>query len=424
MNTVELQAVIDKNANDKQAVYGVFDPTRIPELELRSFEHVKNVRAAVSPDCSYRLLRDAIRAARDTLDLYIYNLGAEHLLALLREAKERGVTIRIMYDVMDTQGNERAKIQGLDVEIKEAPSWGRRKVFTVCHQKFAVIDNQTLLLGSANWANNAFPEVTVAGKFRKGNREWLVQIDNADVADWFAELFQADWDIPELDAPQGAVNVFAAPKIESLEARAAVVTVPDEVFDFSSPLENDAKITPILSPDNYYKLVRDLIRNANTSIDIQQQYIKAGGSKTRGLLEALSDRKGQVEIRILISPAFKEGWEKSVETLEAADLLDCLRAINLDSFTHLHNKGVLVDGKYTVVTSTNMSENSITQAREAGVLIESEEIGGYYKRVADSDWKSGIDPADVPVRLAAIEDAFNKVEEPTLEMHPADLRVD
>jgi len=264
----------------------------------------------------------------------------------------------------------------------------------------------------------------VPGKFRKGNREWLVQIENAGVAGWFAELFQADWDIPELDAPEGAVNVLEVPELDSLEARVAAVTVPDEVFDFSSPLENDAKITPILSPDNYYKLVRNLIRNANTSIDIQQQYIKAGGPKTRGLLEALSDRKGQVEIRILISPAFKEGWEKSVETLEAADLLDCLRAINLDSFTHLHNKGVLVDGKYTVVTSTNMSENSITQAREAGVLIESEEIGGYYKRVADLDWKSGIDPADVPSHIAAIEDALSRVEEPILEMHPADLRVD
>jgi phosphatidylserine/phosphatidylglycerophosphate/cardiolipin synthase-like enzyme len=424
MDPAKLQEVADKNASEKEAVFGVFDNTRVPKLEFRSFDNVKAIHAAVSPDCSYRLVRNAINRAESTLDLYIYNVSAEHLLDLLRDAKARDVAIRIMYDVMDTRGDEKKKLRDLGVEIKEAPSSGGRKVFTVCHQKFAVIDSKALLLGSANWAGTSIPKVTVPGKFKKGNREWLVHIEDKAVADWFAELFQSDWDIPELEGPQGAVTLEEVPQMESIETRAAVVTVPDEVFDIGSPALGDGvKVTPILSPDNYFKLVRDLIRKAKDSIDIEQQYIKLGGPKTKELLEELSARKGEVEIRILISPAFKEGWDKSVETLEAADLLDCLRAINLNSFTHLHNKGVLVDSKFTVVTSTNMSENSITQAREAGVLIESEDIGSYYRRVVDLDWGSGIDPADVPSHLAAIEEVLTRVEEPTLEVSPSDLRI-
>lgn len=425
MNPADLQAVVSKNAEEKQGVYGVFDPARIPAIQIRTFDGLKNVQAAVSPDCSYRLVRDALNAASETLDLYIYNLSADYLLELLSDAKGRGVTVRVMYDVMDTRGDEKNKINQLDVETKEAPSSGRRKVFTVCHQKFAVIDSKSLLLGSANWATTSIPKVTVPHKFKKGNREWLVQITDDEIATWFGELFQADWDIAEMEGPQGTVAAPAVevPVIGEIEARAAAVTIPPVVFDLSEPLAGAAKVTPILSPDNYFKLVRKLIREAQESVYIEQQYIVAGGPKTQGLLEELSGRKGQVEIRIIVSPAYPESWDKTKETLEAADLLDCLRAINLDSFTHLHNKGVLVDGRYSVVTSTNMSENSITQAREAGVLIDSDEIGGYYRKVFDVDWETGIDPADVVSHLAAVEDALSKVEEPTVEIHPADLRV-
>jgi phosphatidylserine/phosphatidylglycerophosphate/cardiolipin synthase-like enzyme len=251
-----------------------------------------------------------------------------------------------------------------------------------------------------------------------------VCIGNDAVAGWFARLFQADWDIVALAGPQGAMVLPQLPVVESLEMRMAAVTIPDEVFDIASPvLSAGVRVIPILSPDNYFTLVRNLIRNAQTSIDLEQQYIVAGGPKTQGLLEDLSSRKGEVEIRILVSPAFDKNWKKSVETLTAAGLLDCLRAINLNSFTHLHNKGVLVDRKFTVITSTNMSENSITQAREAGVLIESEEIGSYYTRVLDVDWASGIDPEHVLQHLATIGDALVRVEEPTLNVHPADLRM-
>jgi hypothetical protein len=34
MDPLKLQAVVEKNANELQGVYGVFDPTRIPQLTL------------------------------------------------------------------------------------------------------------------------------------------------------------------------------------------------------------------------------------------------------------------------------------------------------------------------------------------------------------------------------------------------------
>ncbi|MCI0616719.1 hypothetical protein L0244_27380 [bacterium] len=105
----DLQIVADKNANDPQALFGVFDATRVPQLDFRSFQNIKNIHAAVSPDCSYRLVRDAVNTAQSTLDLYIYNVSADHLLDLLRDARDREVSICIMYDVMDARGCEKNK---------------------------------------------------------------------------------------------------------------------------------------------------------------------------------------------------------------------------------------------------------------------------------------------------------------------------
>ena len=67
---------------------------------------------------------------------------------------------------------------------------------------------------------------------------------------------------------------------------------------------------------------------------------------------------------MIVSPAFrkmgaKDNWELSADSLDAYNLKDCLRAMNLKYFTHLHNKGVLIDRRIAVVSSTNWSENSI-----------------------------------------------------------------
>jgi len=427
MDPIKLQAVREsaQGWQEAQFVYGTFDPSRQPQLDIAASQ-VKKMQAAVSPDCSYRLVEAAMSAAQDEICLYIYNVSANHMVDLLRTAKERGVQIRIMYDVMDTRGSERQKLRDLGVELKEAPSSDGRKVFTVCHQKFAVIDDATLLLGSANWAGTAIPKIIVPGKFKKGNREWLVRIDNPELALWFKGLFQADWDIPEMEMPHG-LGLEPALRTESTVFPALLANIPDKVFDIEEvDLQEPATVTPLISPDNYFDLTLRLIEEAQTSVDIEQQYILAGGPKTEKLLGTLEQRKDEIQIRAIVSPAFrkegkKDSWELSVDSFAAFDLQDRLRAMNLTCYTHLHNKGVIVDRQKVIVSSTNWSENSITKAREAGVLIESPQIAGYYAEVFDHDWDIAWDAADVPANLLQIFGEAMFVPGAFEEVHPADL---
>jgi phosphatidylserine/phosphatidylglycerophosphate/cardiolipin synthase-like enzyme len=95
-----------------------------------------------------------------------------------------------------------------------------------------------------------------------------------------------------------------------------------------------------------------------------------------------------VDVRIIISSRFPAAWQQSKNTIKDAGLLADLRAINLDFFTHCHNKGVIVDDS-VVVSSTNWSENSLRRAREAGILIHSDAVTGFFSNVFEDDWNTG-----------------------------------
>ena len=416
--------LVDTSLADITAL-GAGDLSRQPKIAFRSSRTVTSLQASVSPDCSYRLVKAAVDAAQHDLCFYIYNISAPYLLDLLCSAKERGVQIRVMYDVHDSGTAEQQALDDLGVEIQTAPSTDGRNVFTVCHQKFAVIDDAILLIGSANWAKSSIPKVTVPGKFQKANREWIIRIDHGQLARWFKRLFDADWDIPVQAMPAALAE---APRPGPTFFPAMLAAPPPQVFDIQPfDLAKPVKVTPILSPNNYYRVVRRLLMEARRSIDVEQQYILEGGAKTKGLLKALRQRKADgIQIRVIVSPAFrktgkKDNWEKTMDSLEKYDLLDCLKAMSLDFFGHLHNKGVLIDRQKVLVSSTNWSENSITRAREAGVLIESPDVAEYYARVFDLDWSVAWPTAEVPANLTQLFMNALDVPDGFEEIHPADL---
>ena len=75
-----------------------------PDLNITPSNDVKTVAAAVSPESSYRLVKETIDAAREDVRLYIYHVDANHMIELLRDAESRGVRIRVMCEA--TQNNE------------------------------------------------------------------------------------------------------------------------------------------------------------------------------------------------------------------------------------------------------------------------------------------------------------------------------
>ncbi|MBP8265870.1 MAG: N-acetylmuramoyl-L-alanine amidase [Zoogloea sp.] len=401
-----------------------------PRLAPTAISAVAAITAAVAPDCSSRLLVDALAGAREEILVYVYNLSARHLVGVLLDALERRVTVTLMYDTTDARGEEAEVIRTLSAagaRVRPAPSSGGRRVFTVCHQKYAVIDARTLVLGSANWASTAFP-LAAPGEFRKGNREWVVRVDERRVAEFFIELFWADWNLPE-SAADATIAVM-----EETGARGILVparlSLPDNhrIFEPLAIADDDADVLPLLSPDNYYHETLRLVGTAKRSIGIEQQYILGTSSHVADLLQAVKARADDgVDVRIIASPAFRragiDNWERTVASLKAVGLDDRLRALNLEVFTHCHNKGVVIDCEAVIVSSTNWSGNSLDAAREAGLLIRSPRIAGYFADALDNDFETGWATADVADALATLASAALFDEEGYLPLPAADVAV-
>ncbi len=357
-----------------------------PHLDFQHFTGAFNMQAAVSPDCSYQLVSQALARAVDgtKVDLYIYSITAPFLIKLLKDAHDRGAAIRVMYDPDQMKKEFADQLRGFGLNIRVAPSHDPRRVFTVCHEKFAVIDGKTVLLESANWDPNSIPEREAGQPRKKGNREWLLRIDDDRLSEWYSTLFEADWDIPEqvsfgIERVQPAAPLsFRGPRQEGRDFPVATFT--------GQPMD----VLPLTSPDNYFDSILPLLQGAQRRIWLQQQYIQGGGGPgVPQLLEAVANRKAAgVDVRIIISSRFPAAWQQSKNTIKDAGLLADLRAINLDFFTHCHNKGVIVDDS-VVVSSTNWSENSLRRAREAGILIHSDAVTGFFSNVFEDDWNTG-----------------------------------
>ena len=58
-----------------------------------------------------------------------------------------------------------------------------------------------------------------------------------------------------------------------------------------------------------------------------------------------------------------------------------------DEFIRIHNKGIIVDEKYTLVSSINWGAGGGSLNREIGVIIESQEIATFYKDIFWGDWE-------------------------------------
>ncbi|HEU0068559.1 MAG TPA: phospholipase D-like domain-containing protein, partial [Nitrospiraceae bacterium] len=160
------------------------------------------------------------------------------------------------------------------------------------------------------------------------------------------------------------------------------------------------------------------IGESTVSIDIQQQDIKAAFDEDAAvdqLLRAVAERKAAgVAVRILVSP--KYSWDRSLDSVDAYDLGDTIQAIDLNRFTHLHNKGIIFDRQKVLVTSTNWSNNSITKAREAGVLIESTAIAQYFTKTFDQDWEAAIPRGDVASHLIDIRRQIDEQAEGLIQL--------
>lgn len=282
----------------------------------------------VQPDDGREPVLEEVTAAACTIDISIYLLSDDEIIAALAAAVDRGVHVRVMLEEHPFGGggshNEDAKeIADGGAEVRWSGS-----AIRFSHAKFAVIDERVALILNQNLTAASFT----------GNREFGVVTSDRAIVDATQEIFERDW-------------------------------VDESPPDITSPL--------IMSPSNSRARYLELIGHANQSIDFYAEVIRDAE-----ILSALGDaeRRG-VAVRMILDETIDEDDQDT-----AARLYDQGVDIRLAGHVYIHAKLMVIDREVAIVGSQNFTATSLDDNRELAVELVDPNSLARCLAVYERDW--------------------------------------
>ena len=120
------------------------------------------VQACFSPagKCSALIVREIQQAKKEIL-VAVYAFTSDELAAAVVQAKKRGLSVQVVIDRDFDAGNEKSKGKFLEAQkvplrrVAAMKSHTAEREAGLMHQKFAIIDRNTVFTGSYNWSHAA-----------------------------------------------------------------------------------------------------------------------------------------------------------------------------------------------------------------------------------------------------------------------------
>ena len=361
-----------------------------------------HLTAFVSPDCSLEVVIDAIDRTERVIRLCGYELSSSAVCNALIRAVARGVQVRILVDGAPAGGMADRQITCLsalhDAGAEASVVNGNISEDVVrhigaLHCKYMVVDSELVIVLSENFVESGLPEDKLGG-----NRGWGVRISSMEVASYLAALFDSD-------ARASRPDVLPWDQ-DSRAVRGAVVPPPPPAEHSKGPLapfvsSKAAHVKLIISPDGSPEapFLEPLLRGAS-GLDIEQFQVDllwddrwTKELTVSPLLDAVS---GAMKQGATVRMIFDSSWFNVAGNQPAVDYMNSLVAgnqacgfrpiCNGSQVSVVHNKGAIMDGSMTLVSSNNWGRASFARNRELAVLIVSEEVAGYFRRAFEMDW--------------------------------------
>ena len=274
------------------------------------------------------------------------------------------------------------------------PDGGAAIFQTSYHIKVAARDvgeeNVGVWVSSGNWNNSNQPVFDWQNPDKalahKSDRDWHVVVLSKELAEWFSKFIEHDYDVARVaNAAAAGAQAVAKP----LPPPPPLLAEKFDDFVGAITLKQDLTITPLLTPDVgvYVEAILDLINKAEKSFDLQLQYINtfAKDPEYAKLIDALAEaqKKDGMVVRIILG---NNQQSANLELMQEAGMLVDHDHVRIQP--NVHNKGMLVDGKLTVVSSQNWSGAGVLRNRDAGVIIDNAQVNAYFQARFDYDWKN------------------------------------
>jgi phosphatidylserine/phosphatidylglycerophosphate/cardiolipin synthase-like enzyme len=351
-----------------------------------------SVTTFVSPDCSDELFSDVVSTASKEILLNVYEFSSPAMGASLTGAHERGVTVTMLVEGGPVGGIGKEEAAALfQLNRSGIPVYAMMSTkdvhapYRYDHAKYLVIDRRAVLLASENFKYSGF-----AAAGTTGNRGWGVLLEDPGLAGYFSTVFTTDLAAPSTVPYTGTPGTPESPSPEKRQAA------------FSPRKFEGATVRPVLAPDTSDQIT-GLIASANTSVEIEEMYIRNETPFTLNpfLAEAVNASRRGVRVRVLLDSSWydTEGPKDNDEMVALINRIGANEHIPLEArcanlragqITTIHNKGVIVDDREVLVSSINWNSNSPQFNREAGVIIDHPGVAQYFRAAFEDDWNPAV----------------------------------
>ena len=153
-----------------------------PHPALESFSGRFDVTCLASPDNCFDAVNGLLASASDSIWISVYTLSSPYLMETLLDRIANGVDVRLLLEKYQVDSYEQnytrwtmmnLTVLGVDVggyNVTASGKWASTS-FDYQHCKYAIIDNDTLVLSSGNWGRSSCPKPQDDGDV-DGNRDW------------------------------------------------------------------------------------------------------------------------------------------------------------------------------------------------------------------------------------------------------------
>ncbi len=308
----------------------------------------------------------ALSEADESVEVMLSSVSVEEnpLLPALADAVSRGVRVRALIDASDwapeiTARNmpalEYLRSQGVDVRF-DSPE-------VTLHAKLVIVDQETVILGSSNWNHYAFTE----------HRQSDILVTCPQTAAFYGEYFEIVWS-GRLDA-------------RSIE------------LDPSRSLEGPQTILPLADlPGSvtYARVVLNLLHSATQSVHVAMYrmtyYPGYAESLSNQLMDALIRAAARgLDVKVLIDDCAFYPDSADANLAAAIRLAQHGIEVRLDAAeVTTHAKLIIVDGRSTVLGSTNWNYYALERNCETAIaFLNIPEVAHPFERFFNQLWSEG-----------------------------------
>ncbi len=301
------------------------------------------VRLLVAPDDGAHELRAWLRSAEHSIDIMVYLLSSDEIVAELLAARRRAVAVRVLLEEDPVGGGESNRMSAQQLAAAGIAVRWASAAFRFTHAKVILVDGAQAAIMTLNLTPSSL----------RSNREFAVLVEDPAVVRALAELFQSDWEgvpAPELEPPL------------------------------------------VVSPVNARGTLHDLIGGARQSLEIY-----APSLEDDAIAAALAAAAGRgVRVRLLTNPP----TERDPYGDERALLRRRGGIVGFLDFPNVHAKVVIVDGQRAFVGSQNFTATSLDLNREVGILIDEPAALRRLQQTFEADWAQATLERNETQRLA------------------------